>query len=302
MLTALGPHDGKDSIQLCRSPSSPTGPRTTATSSPPRRRLRAGREVGIVQCAKEAGGETREQRGGIDGCDIGPFTYATADADGVATGDFQVQRVLTTPLTGTVDCAAEAERCLVAMGALSDYDRSGGFGITFAAPLTASPARTSRRVDGRAPPRGCTDGDTVHVERRRLRAPASSWASASAPRTRPRAGQTGERSTGQSSSASQTARGARRRSALGHVEADARLALPARRSSRGTYVDCAVSACSLRVEPARHAPPPLPLALRRPGARGPIPPAVAVDPEHRRWPRSTDGGACGASASRPAPT
>ena len=86
--------------------------------------------------------------------------YADADDEGVATGTFTVQRVLTTPATGTVDCALEAERCIVAMGALSDYDRSGGFGVAFAGggePIDI-PTITV------APAEGLADGDVVHVE------------------------------------------------------------------------------------------------------------------------------------------
>ena len=71
-----------------------------------------------------------------------------------------MQRILTTPATGTVDCALEAERCIVAMGAISDYDRSGGFGVTFAGggePIDIPTLSV-------APADGLADGDVVHVE------------------------------------------------------------------------------------------------------------------------------------------
>lgn len=118
-----------------------------------------GEQVGIVQCAKEAGGDSPGTRGGVDGCDIGSVVYADADADGVAAGRFTVRRVLTTPLTGTVDCATEADRCLVAMGAISNYDRSGGFGafVGGGEPIDIP----SLTVD---PAEGLHDGDVVRVQ------------------------------------------------------------------------------------------------------------------------------------------
>ena len=56
----------------CPSPSSRTSTCATATPSPPAARASCpGEQVGIVQCAREAGGEAREQRAGIDACNIG---------------------------------------------------------------------------------------------------------------------------------------------------------------------------------------------------------------------------------------
>ena len=90
MLTPLGPNDGRDSIQLpiTVEPHVDLQDRQVVTATGGG--FVPGEQVGIVQCAREAGGEVRERRAGIDGCDIGSVQYADADADGVATGDFTV--------------------------------------------------------------------------------------------------------------------------------------------------------------------------------------------------------------------
>ena len=109
-----------------------------------------GESVGVVQCAQESGRPDRGgQAAGVDACDISPFTNLTAGDDGSVRGTYQVQRVLTTSWTGTIDCAERPGRCIVAAGALADYDRSGGAPLAFDAAglepldvpaLAASPA------------------------------------------------------------------------------------------------------------------------------------------------------------------
>ena len=271
VLTPLGPRDGKDSIQLpvTVEPNRdlPDGTVVTVTGEG----FVPGERVGIVQCAREAGGDTPETRGGVDGCDVGGVQYADADADGVATGTIAVRRVLTTPLTGTVDCAAEAERCLVAMGALNDYDRSGGLGVEvrgggepIAIPeVTVSPAE------------GLRDGDVVEVRGEDLTPndelsfsvcssdPAMCWGTgtASGPTVR--------------------------------VDGDGRFAaqvpvwqyLPGDYEQPGTYIDCSVSRCTLRIQ-GQSTPPPVFLSFVA-GGDGPTPPAVAVEPAEGLAPGDT---------------
>lgn len=72
--------------------------------------------------------------------------------------DFVVRQLVTTPFTGAVDCVAAAERCLVAIGAVSDYDRSGGSFVGFAgAPPFPEPALVVE------PPGPYEPGQTVSV-------------------------------------------------------------------------------------------------------------------------------------------
>ena len=282
-LTPLGPRDGKDSIELPLTVApSATGLHDgdTVTVSAPG--FEPGESVGLVQCAQEAGGETPEQRGGIDACDISPYTSITADGDGVATGDYQVQRFLTTPLTGTVDCGEDADRCLVALGALSDYDRSGGLGITFAAPAPGEPTRPKIPTLTVTPAKGLHDGDVVHVEGAGYEAgtqvdlqvcakdPSACWV------------------TGEVLAPPDLAPNEDCFDACGGigllVDRAGRLSgdVPVWRflpGEPGTYVDCALSECALRVQGSGEtAPAPARLGFLG-GGDGPRPPAVAVDPD-----------------------
>ena len=90
--------------------------------------------------------------GGVDSDQFGAVTYADADPDGTVVAKFEVRRFITTPDGGRIDCASGPERCLVGMGAISDYDRSGGTYINFAdAPPFPEPALT---VDPAGDPAG----------------------------------------------------------------------------------------------------------------------------------------------------
>ena len=117
-------------------------------------------QVGIVFCASEA--DTANS--GIGACDLGTngsfdhVQYATADGDGTILATVTVRRHITTPDQGEVDCAAAAERCLVGMGAISNYDRSGGSYLQFdGAPDFPTPTLTV------IPDGGLTAGQTVDV-------------------------------------------------------------------------------------------------------------------------------------------
>jgi hypothetical protein len=283
-LTPLGPNDGRDSIQLPIAVEPNVGLGDGQTVRVSGSGFVPGERVGIVQCAREAGGEVREQRAGIDGCNIGSVQYADADADGVAAGTFTVHRVLTTPATGTVDCAVEAERCIVAMGALNDYDRSGGFGVAFTGggePIDLPTVTVS-------PADGLSDGDVVVVEGEGF-TPGPVLLSLCS------IDPTGCWSTGQpiqldedelrDVGASEDEYGG----SYGFVgllaDTDGRLRgeVPVWRflptMEAGSYIDCAVSACALRVSSERggHAPAPVALGFT-PGGPGPRPPAIAAEP------------------------
>lgn len=89
--------------------------------------------LGVVHCSAEA--DTRNA--GIDACELGadrgfaPVQYVSADAEGNVVAQIQVRRFIDTPGFGRVDCASAAERCLLGMGAISNYDRSGGAYLRF---------------------------------------------------------------------------------------------------------------------------------------------------------------------------
>ena len=91
-----------------------------------------GERVGVVMCVAEAALE------GVDACDLGPngtFDHV-ADTDASPEGfvqlDVAVRPAIVTPFGGPVDCASGPERCVVAVGAVGDYDRSGGAPVGFA--------------------------------------------------------------------------------------------------------------------------------------------------------------------------
>ncbi|MEO6988861.1 MAG: hypothetical protein ABI239_09455 [Aquihabitans sp.] len=90
--------------------------------------------LGIVQCTAEADVDNL----GVVGCELGPeddvysgVTYASADPAGNVIAQVVVKRYINT-VSGEVDCFETAERCLIGMGAISNYDQSGGAYLNFA--------------------------------------------------------------------------------------------------------------------------------------------------------------------------
>ena len=273
VLRPLGPRDGRDSIQLpvTAEPNRDLRDGDVVTVSSPG--FEPGEQVGIVQCAREAGGDTPEVRGGVDGCYVGGVQYAEADADGVATGTYTVRRVLTTPITGTVDCAAEAERCIVAMGAINDYDRSGGMAISFLGGgepidipiVTVDPA--DELTDGqmvRVTGEGFVPAELVDLMVCSTD-PSGCW-------------MTGE----DVSLEAQDQRGegdvpGLRADAGGRIDGTIPVWRYLPGPEAGSYIDCAVSACTLRVM-SQHASPPTVALGFQPGGTGPVAPSIAVTP------------------------
>ncbi|MEZ5178746.1 MAG: hypothetical protein R2746_10835 [Acidimicrobiales bacterium] len=105
-----------------------------------------GEQLGIVQCTSEA--DTNAS--GVNACQLaaygqstgfGAVTYASASNEGTVVARFVVRRYVVTPEGGRVDCLSAAERCLIGVGAVSNYDRSGGTYVAFAdAPPFPEPA------------------------------------------------------------------------------------------------------------------------------------------------------------------
>lgn len=271
-LTFLGPRDGKDSIRLpvVAEPQSGLvdGQEVTVTGSG----FQPGEAVGLVQCAKEAGGDSPEVRAGIQGCYINQYTSLTADDAGVATGTYEVRRLLTTPLTGTIDCAAEAERCMLAMGALSDYDRSGAAPVVFDSAVEPIDLPTIEV----SPTEGLGDGDVVHVVAEGLTPGEMLYAEvcSSDPQACWQAGGLDVQTESDSWLGSGGPVGLRV-DADGRVEGDVTVWQYLPGPEPRTYVDCAVSRCALRLSGST-APPTVPLAFL--AGDGPIVPVFDVDP------------------------
>jgi hypothetical protein len=102
--------------------------------------------LGIVHCTAEADVDNA----GVNACDLGTaqstfghVQYATASSDGTVVAHVEVRRFITTPGQGEVDCASAPERCIIAVAAVANYDRSGGSYIQFdAAPDFPDPQAT----------------------------------------------------------------------------------------------------------------------------------------------------------------
>ncbi|MFP5256203.1 MAG: neocarzinostatin apoprotein domain-containing protein [Acidimicrobiia bacterium] len=269
-LTPLGPRDGKDSIQLPVTVEPSTGLRDGDPVTVRGEGFVPGESVGIVQCAREAGGDTPETRGGVDGCYISDYVNVIADDQGVAQGTYRIKRVVTTPLTGTVDCAAEAGRCILAMGAISDYDRSGGLAVELDPNVEPVPIPTVQVL----PTEDLADGQVVHVVADGLTPdepmylevcssdPATCWATGEALEV--------ESPDGAYATVGLPVDGA------GHLEGDVPVWRFLPGGEPGTYVDCAVSRCSLRLSGGT-APPTVPLRFRG-DEPPPSPPAFGVEP------------------------
>lgn len=134
--------DGKDSWRLPVVADPQTGVTDGQVITVYGRGFEPNDSLGVVMCASEA--ETE----GVGACQLGTdldtygfVTYVNADAQGNVVAPVPVRQLITTPATGPIDCRSAAERCLVGMGAISNYDRSGGTYVDFAgAPPFPEPA------------------------------------------------------------------------------------------------------------------------------------------------------------------
>ncbi|CAN5637634.1 hypothetical protein BH10ACT1_BH10ACT1_42640 [soil metagenome] len=130
------PIDGKASWRLPVIVKPQTGVHDGDTVTVYGRGFGPGESLGIVMCSSEADtsaqGAGACQLEGDDGSTYGGVTYATASDEGTVVADVVVHRFVTLPDGNRVDCQSAAERCLIGMGAVSNYDKSGGSYIGFA--------------------------------------------------------------------------------------------------------------------------------------------------------------------------
>lgn len=266
----LAPDDGRESVQLPVSLDASTDlvdgqeVRVEAAGFEP------GESVGVVQCVDEAAPPARM---GIDACLINPFVQLVADGNGTVAGEYEVRRFLTVPVAGTVDCAAVAERCLIGVGALANYDRSGGHRLTFAATgdgievPVLEVATADGLADGqlvRVTGHGFEAGTTIGLE------VCSVSPAICAVTGDPRAAAADDGEEGEAYPASLVVDGD------GRVDGEVPLWRFLPGFDAGTYVDCTVSTCALRVT-APLAPAPRPLTFAG-GEVAPAAPSVTVEP------------------------
>ncbi len=150
------PDDGKDSVRLPVIVEPPTGLVDGQMVSVSGQGFAPDSSIGVVMCTKEAGVDHGGR--GIEACNISRYGQGMSDAQGNATIEFRVQRLLL--FDGQeVDCASEPGRCIVGMGMISDYDQSGGFAVDFdpSVPLPDPPTVELGKTEGIA------DGETVSI-------------------------------------------------------------------------------------------------------------------------------------------
>lgn len=283
-LTALGPRDGRDSLRLPVTVDPDAGLEPGQSVTVRGEGFLPGDDVGIVQCGAEAAPVDLGGLGaGAAGCDLIRYEPATADGDGVATGEFIVEQQLSTPVTGTIDCA-QVDRCFLAMGAIDDYDRSGGAAIGFVEGL--DPLELPELEA--APTSDLADGSSVRLTGRGF--DGATWMAldvcAIDPGTCWMVGDIGPDTTGYWAVCPVAATCLPDHTGAGvevgpHGEVDGEIELwrylPG--PEPGTYVDCAVSVCQLRGRTDTElAPAPIALSFA-PGGEPPRAATVLVDPD-----------------------
>jgi hypothetical protein len=166
----LGPRDGLDSLRLPVSvePSGELvdGQTVTVRGSefPP------DRELGVVMCSGAV-----DLGGGAAQCQLSPFTPVTSRGDGTFEVEFDVRRIIWVG-GHEIDCAAPTPdgleaTCIVAVGAISDYDQSGIAPVHFDGSVPPPP-RPQTVVSARE---GLFDGQVVTIEVVDLDADFQGW-------------------------------------------------------------------------------------------------------------------------------
>lgn len=150
------PDDGKDSVRLPIVAEPATGLVDGQTVLVSGKGFPPDSSVGVVMCTKEAGQDHGAR--GVEACNINHYGSGMSDAQGVASVEFQVRRIV--QFDGEdVDCASEPGRCIIGMGLISDYDQSGGVAVDFdpSLPLPEKPTVELTKTEN------LVDGETVRV-------------------------------------------------------------------------------------------------------------------------------------------
>ena len=116
--------------------------------------------LGAVLCTAGAGGG-----GGVAFCELAHYDNFSATSEGSFADDYVLRRFIQTPAEGMVDCGESTDRCLLAVGNISDYDESGGSFISYAGAPDPPPPQL-----GLSPSEGLVDGQVVLVTGTGLRA------------------------------------------------------------------------------------------------------------------------------------
>lgn len=163
-----GPRDGLDSLRLPVEVTPAEGLADGQVVTVRGWQFPPNRSLGVVMCV---GYEDREPAGSAN-CQLTPYTSVTSDAEGSFSVEHAVDRVFTTSGGEQVDCAEATEEwtCLVAVGALDDYDQSGIAPVSFDPSIPAIPDPFAT-IDP-APP--YVDGQVVTVTVGNV-APGSQW-------------------------------------------------------------------------------------------------------------------------------
>lgn len=155
-----GPRDGLESLRLPVVADPAAGlvegqtVRVSGSNFPPSEGL------GVVMCSGVV-----DLGGGAAQCQLTPYTPTQSDADGNFTVDHAVSRLI---VVGgeLIDCAAPVPEgldipstCVIAVGAINDYDQSGIFPVQFDSTVPAPEAPTVS-VE---PTEGLVDGDLITI-------------------------------------------------------------------------------------------------------------------------------------------
>lgn len=158
IVNPLGPRDGLDSLghPVVVEPS--TGLVDAQTVMVTGSEFPPNTDLGVVMCSGVV-----EMGGGAAQCQLSPFTSVHSHSDGTFETEFPMRRIIV--IGGQeVDCAAPppdgiANTCVVAVGAINDYDQSGVAPVGFDDSVPAPPPPTLSVT----PSDGLVDGDLVTV-------------------------------------------------------------------------------------------------------------------------------------------
>jgi Neocarzinostatin family len=148
-----GPRDGLDSLRLPVQVSPADGLADGQTVTVTGSQFPPNTQLGVVMCAQFPD----RAPAGSGNCQLAPYTSVTTNAEGSFEVQHPVDRVFITSNGEEIDCATAAAPCLVAVGAINDYDQSGVAEVRFDAGIPPLPDPLAR-VEPEGP---YTDGQVI---------------------------------------------------------------------------------------------------------------------------------------------